>query len=180
MRLRAELAADTEHNRHVMSQTSSERKFEANGVTTILQLSYGYRARRHTRKKVTSNHDRLLFKHDHRLKALAIKKGQIHVVGSPSLSIGGTPVFIDVEGDPDRNFYYLIGLRYERPGGYVQKFFWANRSEDECNIWRAFLDALKELDSPKLVSYGAYEIRFLRKMTGSSPKGVGKSEFGAG
>ena len=39
------------------------------------------------------------------------------------------------------------------------------RSEDECNIWRAFLDALKELDSPKLVSYGAYEIRFLKKMT---------------
>ena len=26
MRLRAELAADTEHNRHVMSQTSSERR----------------------------------------------------------------------------------------------------------------------------------------------------------
>ena len=34
-------------------------------------------------------------------------------MGSPSLSFEGTPVFMDVEGMPDRDFYYLIGLRYE-------------------------------------------------------------------
>jgi hypothetical protein len=42
-----------------------------------------------------------------KLKALTIKKAQTHVVGSPSLSIDGTPVFMDVEGMPDRDFYYL-------------------------------------------------------------------------
>ena len=60
-------------------------------------------------------------KHDHKLKALAIKKGQTHVVGSPSLSFEGTPVFMDVEGMPDRDFYYLIGLRYEMHGSASRK-----------------------------------------------------------
>jgi len=32
-------------------------------------------------------------------------------VGSPEIKIEGTPVYIDVEGLPDRDFYYLIGVR---------------------------------------------------------------------
>ena len=44
-----------------------------------------------------------------------MKKAQTHVVGSPTFSIDGTPVFIDAEGRSDGDFYYLIGLRYEAP-----------------------------------------------------------------
>lgn len=48
-------------------------------------------------------------KYHHSLKALAIREKKIHIVGNPELKIEGTPVYLDVEGLPDRGFYYLIG-----------------------------------------------------------------------
>jgi hypothetical protein len=36
-----------------------------------------------------------------------------------ALSIEGTPVFMDVEGMPGRNLYYIVGLRYEINGEQV-------------------------------------------------------------
>jgi predicted RecB family nuclease len=145
--------------------TAKERaKCEEKGITTVTQLSYGYRPRRRRRAQPTAPRGSPPVKHDHKLKALAIKKAQIHVVGSPSLSFKGTPVFMDVEGMPDRKFYYLIGLRYAKQGTYVEKSFWADEPEDESNIWRECVRALKEIDNPQIVHYGAYESRFLKHM----------------
>ena len=61
------------------------------GITTITQLSYGYRPRRRNVKSALP-HGPPPVRHDHKLKALAIKKAQIHVIGCPDLSIEGTPV----------------------------------------------------------------------------------------
>jgi predicted RecB family nuclease len=96
----------------LLGMTAKERiKCEEKGISTITQLSYGYRPRRRRRIKPapSASNPPTNNKPDHRLKALAIKKAQIHVVGSPSLAIEGTPVFMDVEGMPDRSFYYLAG-----------------------------------------------------------------------
>jgi hypothetical protein len=134
------------------------------GISTITQLSYGYRPRRRRRTKSTAPRASPPVKHDHKLKALAIKKGQIHVVGSPSLSIGGTPVFMDVEGVPDRDFYYLIGLRYEAEGSPVEQSFWADGPEGEHEIWRQCLRSIKQVENPQIVHYGAYESRFFKAM----------------
>jgi hypothetical protein len=126
--------------------TEKERaKSNEKGITTITQLSYGYRPRRRKRVKKTGSRPTPLLKHDHKLKALAIKKSQIHVVGSPALSIDGTPVFIDVEGAPGRDFFYLIGLRYQRRGKAIERSLWADEPEDEPNIWRELLGTLKEI-----------------------------------
>ena len=108
--------------------TGKERaKCNAKGISTITQLSYGYRPRRRKRTRPDAESSAKsakraapLVKNDHKLKALAIKKNQIHVVGSPSLKFEGVPTFLDVEGMPDRDFYYLVGLRFEsrwRTGG---------------------------------------------------------------
>lgn len=51
------------------------------------------------------------------MKALAIRERKIHVVGNPELPMNGTPVFFDVEGLPDLDSYYLIGVRVEGAGG---------------------------------------------------------------
>jgi predicted RecB family nuclease len=75
------------------AMTGKERtKCNTRGISTIAQLSYGYRPRRHKRAKPdaedsTKSAKRAapLVKNDHKLKALAIKKNQIHVVGTPSL-----------------------------------------------------------------------------------------------
>ncbi len=147
------------------AMTAKERaKCAEKGITTITQLSYGYRPRRRKRIHSTAARAGPPFKHDHKLRALAIKKAQTHVVGSPTLSFEGTPVFIDVEGSPDRGFYYLVGLRYGKKGECVELSFWADRPEDECTIWWKCLRSLKEIDNPRLVHYGAYESRFLKLM----------------
>jgi len=70
--------------------TAKERiKCEEKGISTITQLSYGYRPRRRRRIKPAPPASNPPTKPDHKLKALAIKKAQIHVVGSPSLPIEG-------------------------------------------------------------------------------------------
>ena len=77
------------------------------------------------------------------------------------LSIEGTPVFMDVEGTPDRDFYHLIGLRYETRGTHVEQSFWADGPGNECDIWQECLGVLKEINNPRIVHYGAYKTRFL-------------------
>ncbi|MBI4660453.1 MAG: hypothetical protein HY735_16575, partial [Verrucomicrobia bacterium] len=82
------------------------QKLRSKGIFTVTQLSYTFRARRRP-KRLRERQE----KYHHSLKALAIREKKIHIVGSPELKIEGTPVYLDVEGLPDRDFYYLIGLR---------------------------------------------------------------------
>jgi len=154
------------------AMTGKERaKCNAKGVVSITQLSYGYRPRRRKRNrpdakssKKSAKRANLLVRNDHKLKALAIKKNQIHVVGAPSIKFAATPTFLDVEGMPDRDFYYLIGLRFESGGMHVERSFWADGLDGERAIWENCLGELKAIGNAQIVSYGAYETRFLRQM----------------
>lgn len=154
------------------AMTGKERaKYSAKGISTITQLSYGYRPRRRKRTRPdaeraaqAAKHTAPIAKNDHKLKALAIKKSQIHVIGSPSLKFDGAPIFLDVEGMPDRDFYYLVGLRFECGSEQVERSFWADGLDGERIIWENCLRELKAIGNAQIVSYGAYEIRYLRQM----------------
>ena len=82
------------------------KKHHSKGIFTITQLSCTFRPRRRPRRLRDKRE-----KYHHSLKALAIRERKIHIIGSPELKIEGTPVYLDVEGLPDRDFYYLIGMR---------------------------------------------------------------------
>jgi predicted RecB family nuclease len=153
------------------AMTAKERsKSNAKGVFTITQLSYGYRPRRRKRTRPDAESSKKsskrtpLVRNDHKLKALAVKKKQIHVVGAPSPTFNGTPIFLDVEGMPDRNFYYLIGLRFPFGGEQVERSFWADGLDDERQMWEDCMRELKAIGNAQIVSYGAYETRFLKQM----------------
>jgi predicted RecB family nuclease len=154
------------------AMTVKERaKCAAKGIFTITQLSYGYRPRRRKRirpdaqpSKNSAKRPIPSAKNDFKLKALAIKKSQIHVIGAPSLKFVGVPTFLDVEGMPDRDFYYLIGLRFESHGVSEERSFWADRADGEREIWESCLLTLKSIENAQIVSYGAYETRFLKRM----------------
>jgi predicted RecB family nuclease len=148
-------------------------KVLAKGILTISQLSYGYRPKRRKRTKpdaeraarsIDTAHVRPPARHDNKLKALAIKKDRIHVVGAPVMKLEGVPVFIDVEGMPDRDSYYLVGLRFESDGAPAECAFWADGPEDERAMWEDCLRTLESIGNTQLVHYGAYETRFLRTM----------------
>ena len=49
-------------------------------------------------------------RHSLELQALAIRTGKTYVEHLPELPRGDVELFVDVEGVPDRNSFYLIGL----------------------------------------------------------------------
>jgi predicted RecB family nuclease len=135
------------------------KKFHAKGIFTVTQLSYTFRARRRP-KRLAGKRE----KYHHSLKALAIREQKIHIVGSPELKIEGTPVYLDVEGLPDRDFYYLIGVLIGNGESAVQHSLWADTVKEERKIWMQFLGILEAVENPKLVHYGRYETIFLKEM----------------
>ncbi|MBE0545874.1 MAG: IS66 family transposase [Verrucomicrobia bacterium] len=135
------------------------QKLRSKGIFTVTQLSYTFRPRRRP-KRLRDKRE----KYHHALKALAIREQTIHIVGSPELKIEGTPVYLDVEGLPDRDFYYLIGLRIGHGGSAVQHSLWADTVADEGKIWREFLAILETIEKPVLIHYGSYETNFMKQM----------------
>ena len=144
------------------------QKLQAKGIFTVTQLSYTFRPRRRA-KKQTEKQEKFL----HSLKALAIREKKIHVVGSPELKIQGMPVYLDVEGLPDRDFYYLIGMRISNGQSAIQHSLWANDIDDEKRIWNEFLGILASVENPVVIHYGSYETTFFTRMLtrhGAPPK----------
>jgi hypothetical protein len=80
-----------------------------------------------------------------------------------------TPIYVDVEGDPDRDFYYLIGLRVVSGSQRLRYSYWADTQDDEREMWAMCLRTVGELTSPRLVHYGAYETQFLKRMRARYP-----------
>ena len=144
-------------------------KYTSRGIFTVTQLSYTFRPRRRP-KRLRDKRE----KYHHSLKALAIREGKIHVVGTPELKLDGTPVYLDVECLPDCDFYYLIGIRVQVDGGVIQHSLWAHDRTDERKIWEDFLAVLMELDRPILIHYGSLETTFFIQMCkryGAPPEG---------
>jgi predicted RecB family nuclease len=142
------------------NMSAKERKqFHSKGLFTVTQLSYTFRARRRP-KRLAGKRE----KYHHSLKALAIREQKIHIVGSPELKIESTPVYLDVEGLPDRDFYYLIGVLIGNGESAVQHSLWADTPKEEEKIWMQFLGILETVDNPKLIHYGSYETIFLKQM----------------
>src|SRR5439155_8688697 len=87
------------------------------------------------------------------------------VVHRPQLPDVRISAYLDVEGLPDRDFYYLIGLAWDDGAGIRRSCFWADREADEANAWGAFLEAARKFgDDFALFHYGSYEMQFLERM----------------
>jgi predicted RecB family nuclease len=73
--------------------------------------------------------------------------------------------YLDVEGLPDRGFYYLIGLLIDDGMARRQVSLWADREADQRGLWDAFLATIRGLGEEfVLYHYGSYEARFLKQM----------------
>src|SRR6266851_2329680 len=153
-------AIETDDLSLLAGMSEKERKnLHGKGVFTVTQLSYMFRPRRRP-KRLRDKRE----KYHHSLKALAIRQRKIHIVGSPELKIEGTPVYLDVEGLPEEDFYYLIGVRIGNGTSAIQHSLWADSVEDERSIWREFLGILETFEKPVLIHYGSYESGFLKRM----------------
>ena len=127
-------------------------KLNAKGIFTTTQLSYTYRPRRR-RKKAKKQPT----KHHHSLQALAVRTDTIYVAQKPELTRQTPCIYLDIEGVPDRNFYYLIGLHILDSMHHRNFSFWADGQENERMIWESFLDTIENLDDFILFHYGSYD-----------------------
>ena len=136
------------------------KKLHGKGIFTVTQLSYTFRPRRRGRDFRGRQE-----KFHHSLRALAIREKKIHAVDLLAPQLDGTPVYLDVEGLPDRDFYYLIGIRVGTGDDAVQHSFWADDENAEKRIWNEFLDVLSAIANPRIIHFGSYETLFLKRMS---------------
>jgi predicted RecB family nuclease len=124
------------------------------GIFTVTQYSHTFRPRKRFKKAYPFN-----------LKALAIRENKVHVLGSPEIAMPINQIYLDLEGDPDRDFYYLMGMIIVRDGVIESKYsFWADDLKQEETIIHNFLDAIRSYSDFKVFHYGSYEAKFFSRL----------------
>jgi predicted RecB family nuclease len=135
------------------------KRYARKGVLTLTQLAHTFRPRRRGKRT-----DAPLKLRDHALHALAIRDRTIYVLGAPKLPSAPVCMYLDVEGDPEEGFAYLIGL-VVWDGEHVERHsLWADDQKGEVEIFVRFLDIVARYDAPRLYCYGNYERTFIARM----------------
>src|SRR3989454_4596367 len=131
------------------------RQYEKRGIFTVKQLSFLFKPRKSKKRSrkpppVT---------HKVELQALAIREKKIYLQELPTLSRQPVELFVDMEGVPDRGFYYLIGLLVCQGDTTAHHAFWADTDQDEHHIWQQFVDTVTQYPDVPIYHYGSYEPR---------------------
>ena len=133
-------------------------KLKKRRIFSVTQFSHSYRPRRLRHRMETTE------KHNPALKALAIREKKIYVTPASKPQMGRVQIFFDVEGIPDKDFYYLIGAKVIDGTNETTHSFWADNGLDEERIWKQFLSMIAAFDSFSLLHFGGYESAFVARM----------------
>jgi predicted RecB family nuclease len=148
------------------AMTEKERtRHRSKGIFTVNQLSYTFRPRR-TPKRAKN----LAQPHYLALQALSIRENTVHIHGNPQLPESKSKVYLDIEGLPDSEFYYLIGALVVSDGQETFHAFWADQNSDEATIFAQFAEAVCQFDDFRVLHYGGYETIALRRMRARLPE----------
>jgi predicted RecB family nuclease len=137
------------------------RQYEKKGIFTVKQLSYLFKPRK--QRKRAKNPPPIT--HNIELQALAIRTGKIYLQELPTLARQETELYLDIEGLPDQNLHYLIGLLAFQGDRVAYHSFWADDIEDEGEMWREFLTFVAQYPDVPIYHYGSYEPRVLNTLT---------------
>jgi predicted RecB family nuclease len=136
------------------------RQYEKKGIFTVKQLSYLFKPRK--RKKGTRKPPPVAYKVE--LQALAIREKKIYLQELPALSRQPVELFVDMEGVPDKGFYYLIGVLVCQGDTTEHHSFWANTDQDERHMWQQFVDKVAQYPDAPIYHYGSYEPRAIAQL----------------
>lgn len=132
------------------------QKYNKRGIFTVQQLSYLFKPRRNRKRKTQTP-----VKHSLELQALAIREQKIYIQDLPELTRKPVELFLDIEGIPDQNFYYLMGLLVCEGENISYHCFWANSANDEEKIWKKLVIKINEYAGAPIYHYGSYESRMV-------------------
>ena len=133
-------------------------KHNSKGIFTVSQLSYTFRPRRHQYRQESPP------PHSYALQALSLREEKVHVNGQPKMPLSDTRIYVDIEGDPGRDLYYLIGVLADVGGHSAYHSFWANEECDQAEIVEQFARFMNRFSGYRLYHYGSYDIRALKTM----------------
>jgi hypothetical protein len=134
------------------------RKYARRGIFTVTQLSYTFRPPRRTKKPGQTK-----LSHSHALQALSIRERKVHVLGTPELPRSSTRIYLDIEGDPERRFCYLLGVVVQAGDTEERYSFWIDSPGEEAVLLGRLLDLAALHPDAWFYAYGGYEAAFLRR-----------------
>jgi hypothetical protein len=135
------------------------KAYSRKGILTVTQLAHTFRPRRKG-KRAPPRADR----HSHALQALAVRDRKVYVFGIPQLPTSSVRVYLDIEGNPEEGFDYLVGMLVIA-GDQEQRYsFWADTKDREDDIFEQFLTVVSRFDDYIVFAYGSYERAYLKRM----------------
>src|ERR1035437_9089495 len=134
-------------------------RYHSKGIFTVKQLSFLFKPRRRRRRAAARPpHFEL------EIQALAIRTGKIYIQTVPEIPRSDTEIFLDIEGVPDQQFSYLIGLLIRDHQAITHHVFCADTTAEEEAIWRMFVEKTNEYPGAPIYHYGNYEVRAIESL----------------
>jgi len=150
------------------SITETERQgYRSKGIFTVTQLSYTFRPRR-----VPERAKNPATPHYFALQALAIREKTVYVHGAPRFPESKTQVYLDIEGLPDNQSYYLIGVLTVSEEKEIFHSFWADHESQEVDIFSQFVEAVCQWPDSRILHFGRYETVALKRMKARLPESL--------
>ena len=107
---------------------------------------------------------------------MAIRTGKVHVEHLPELPRSPVELFLDFEGVPDCDSYYLAGLLVCRGSEAEYQSFWADDATGEAAMWSALIERLAAFPDSLVYHYGSYEKKVFATLAKRHSSGVGLSD----
>jgi predicted RecB family nuclease len=148
------------------AMTEKQRtRHRSKGIFTVNQLSYTFRPRKAAKRAKNPAKPHYLA-----LQALSLRENTVYVHGNPQLPMSDCKVFLDIEGLPDNEFYYLIGVLLVINGQESFHSFWAEEKSDEPNIFAQFVEIVSALPDFRIYHFGNYETIALKRAKQKLPE----------
>jgi predicted RecB family nuclease len=148
--------------------TEDERnRHRSKGIFTVTQLSYTFRPRKAPKRAKNPARPR-----HPALQALAIRENTVYIHGSPKLPDAKAQAYLDIEGIPDSDSYYLIGVLIVSEGRETFHSFWADQTSQEPEIFARFAEVVCQLSDFRAFHFGDYESVALRRIKERLPEDV--------
>jgi predicted RecB family nuclease len=146
--------------------TETERQgHRSKGIFTVTQLSYTFRPRR-----VPKRAKNPATPHYFALQALAIRENTVYIHGTPRFPESKTQIYLDIEGLPDNESYYLIGALVVSDGKEIFHSFWADHESQGPDIFSQFVEAVCQWSDFRILHFGRYETVALKRMKTRLPE----------
>jgi hypothetical protein len=148
------------------SMSAKEReRHRSKGIFTVNQLSYTFRPRRTPKRTKYPAKP-----HHFALQALAIRENTVYIHGTPEFPECKSQVYLDIEGMPDRDSYYLIGALVVADGQETFHSFWADTLAAQTTIFSQFAESVSGLPDFRVFHFGDYDTIALKKIAALLPE----------